>query len=55
MSYALGLTRISTRVFLLTSPGLLPAVLTYAYAGDVARGVLNGRTREWWEWVLLGV
>jgi hypothetical protein len=42
-------------VFLLTSPGLLPAVLTYAYAGDVARGVLNGRTREWWEWVLLGV
>jgi uncharacterized membrane protein YdjX (TVP38/TMEM64 family) len=55
VSYALGLTRISTRVFLLTSPGLLPAVLTYAYAGDVARGVLSGRTREWWEWVLLGI
>jgi uncharacterized membrane protein YdjX (TVP38/TMEM64 family) len=57
VSYALGLTRISPRAFLTTSPCLIPAVLTYAYAGDVARGVLaaEGRTREPWEWVLLGI
>lgn len=55
VSYALGLTRISARAFLLTSPGLIPAVLTYAYAGHVARGVAQGRAREPWEWVLLGI
>jgi uncharacterized membrane protein YdjX (TVP38/TMEM64 family) len=55
VSYALGLTRISARTFLLTSPGLVPAVLTYAYAGHVARGVAEGRAREPWEWALLGI
>jgi hypothetical protein len=57
VSYALGLTRMPTRAFLITSPLLIPAVLTYAYAGDVARGLLSsgGRSREWWEWLLLGI
>jgi len=56
VSYALGLTRISARAFLVTSPGLLPAVLTYAYAGDIAKGVISGdRQREWWEWALLAL
>ncbi|HET6339660.1 MAG TPA: amidoligase family protein [Polyangiales bacterium] len=55
VSYALGLTRIPAKMFLVTSPGLIPAVLTYAYAGHVARGVAEGRPREPWEWVLLGI
>lgn len=56
VSYALGLTRVPARAFLLTSPGLIPAVLTYAYAGDVARGIAtNGRPREPWEWALLAI
>ncbi len=57
VSYALGLTRIPVRHFVLTSPALVPAVLTYAYAGEVARDVLGAteRTREPWEWALLTV
>jgi hypothetical protein len=36
---------------------LIPAVLTYAYAGHLARDVLGAQehARQWWEWLLLGV
>lgn len=57
LSYALGLSRVPTRTFLITSWALAPAVLTYAYAGDFARGALGAeqRSREPWEWALLGL
>jgi len=57
LSYALGLSRVPTRTFLATSWALAPAVLTYAYAGDVAREALGAgqRAREPWEWALLAL
>ncbi|HKU37118.1 MAG TPA: amidoligase family protein [Polyangiales bacterium] len=57
VSYALGLSRIKVSQFLATSPALLPAVLTYAYAGSLARDVFGAQqhAREPWEWALLGV
>jgi uncharacterized membrane protein YdjX (TVP38/TMEM64 family) len=56
VSYALGLSRIPARYFLLSMPALLPAVFTYSYAGHVAHDLLSAqqRTREPWEWVVLG-
>ncbi|HKP61262.1 MAG TPA: amidoligase family protein [Polyangiales bacterium] len=57
VSYALGLSRIPARTFFWTSPALLPSVLTYAYAGSLARDVFEAEqhAREPWEWILLGV
>ena len=57
VSYALGSTRTRVRDFLLTGPAVLPAVFTYVYAGDLARGFFGQHTRERapWEWALVGV
>ncbi|MET0384871.1 MAG: VTT domain-containing protein [Polyangiales bacterium] len=57
LSYALGLSRVSTRSFLVTSPALFPIVVTYAYAGDIARDALDAshHAREPWEWGLVGL
>jgi uncharacterized membrane protein YdjX (TVP38/TMEM64 family) len=57
VSYALGLSRIPARYFLLSMPALLPAVFTYSYAGHVAHDLLSAqqRPREPWEWVVLGL
>jgi uncharacterized membrane protein YdjX (TVP38/TMEM64 family) len=57
VSYALGLSRIPARLFIWTSPALLPTVLTYAYAGSVARDIMGAQqhAREPWEWALLAV
>jgi uncharacterized membrane protein YdjX (TVP38/TMEM64 family) len=57
VSYAIGLTRIPVRYFLASTPAMLPTIFTYAYAGDLARGLFGAqqRTRAPWEWVLLGL
>lgn len=55
ISYALGVMRISVRSFLLAMPAVVPSVLVYVYAGHIARGLMNGRSREAWEWVVLGL
>ena len=55
VSYALGVMRISLKSFLLAMPTVVPSVLVYVYAGHIARGLINGRTREPWEWAMLGL
>lgn len=55
VSYALGVMRISLKSFFLAMPAVVPSVLVYVYAGHVARGLMNGRSREVWEWVVLGL
>jgi uncharacterized membrane protein YdjX (TVP38/TMEM64 family) len=55
VSYALGLSRIPLRYFVLSIPALVPSVFTYSYAGHVAHDLLGAqnRTREPWELALL--
>jgi uncharacterized membrane protein YdjX (TVP38/TMEM64 family) len=54
VSYALGVTRVRFRYFVLSSPALLPTVVLYSYAGHIAESLL-GRSgeRATWEWVVL--
>jgi len=55
VSWALGSMRTRTRDFVLTSPAVLPAVLMYVYAGDLAGswGSAQARERAAWEWALV--
>ena len=57
LSYALGLSRVPTRTFIATSWALTPAVLTYAYAGQIAGDALGSgpHSRQPWQWALLGI
>lgn len=55
VSYALGVMRITVKSFLLAMPAVVPSVLVYVYAGHIARGLMNGRAREVWEWALLAL
>lgn len=57
VSYALGLSRTRATQFIATSPAVLPAVFSYAYAGELAHGWLghHARAREGWEWVVVAL
>jgi uncharacterized membrane protein YdjX (TVP38/TMEM64 family) len=57
VSYALGLSRIHARYFLVSLPALLPTVFTYSYAGHVAHSLFSAssRHREPWEWVIVAL
>jgi uncharacterized membrane protein YdjX (TVP38/TMEM64 family) len=60
LNYALGLTRLRFRDFLLASAGMIPGVVAYTYSGrligDVARVAAGAETeRATGHWVLLGL
>lgn len=59
MNYALGLTRISLRDYVLASLGMLPGTLLYVYygslAGELAQAAGGARTRSPLEWGLLAL
>jgi len=59
LNYALGLTRVRLRDYLLASAGMLPGTVLYVYygslAGEVARAAGGSRTRSPLEWGLLAV
>lgn len=60
INYALGLSRVRFRDYLVAAPGMIPSVLLYVYTGDVAREVADaaargGDAKPWWEWLVLGV
>lgn len=57
VSYALGLSRIRFRDFLLSMPAMIPSMLPFIYAGDVAGAIVavirGDADKPWWEWVVL--
>lgn len=59
LNYALGLTRVRLRDYVLASAGMLPGTVLYVYygslAGELARAAGGERTRGPAEWALLGV
>jgi len=59
LNYALGLSRVRARDYIVATPGMFPSILLYVYSGDVAREVVEaagGRVdKPWWEWVILAV
>ena len=59
LNYALGLTRIRLRDYVLASAGMLPGTLLYVYygslAGELAQAAGGARTRSPAEWALLAV
>lgn len=60
INYALGLSRVRFRDYLIAAPGMIPSVLLYVYTGDVAREVADaaargGVAKPWWEWVIVGM
>lgn len=60
LNYALGLTQVSTRDYLVASIGMLPGTLLYVYSGAVAGQVAAvaggaGATRGPAEWALLAI
>lgn len=59
LNYALGLTRIRLRDYVLASAGMLPGTLLYVYsgslAGELAQAAGGTRTRSPAEWALLAV
>jgi uncharacterized membrane protein YdjX (TVP38/TMEM64 family) len=54
-SYALGLTRLRFREYLLGSIGSLPAMMAYVYMGVLARAALHASARTKISWVRLAV
>ncbi|MEB2343530.1 MAG: TVP38/TMEM64 family protein [Deltaproteobacteria bacterium] len=59
LNYALGLTRVRLRDYLLASAGMLPGTLLYVYsgslAGELARAAGGTRSRSPAEWALLAL
>ena len=58
LNYALGLTKISFKDFLLASIiGMFPGTLLYVYLGSLARNIAlaNSHRQAFWEWALFGV
>ena len=59
VSYAMGVSSIRFRHFLMSMPAMLPGLIPFVYAGNVAGeivAVIQGEAdKPWWEWVILGV
>ncbi|MCC6234420.1 MAG: TVP38/TMEM64 family protein [Verrucomicrobiales bacterium] len=56
LNYALGLTRVSLRDYVLASwIGMMPATVLYVYLGSLAGAGADGRTRTPAEWTLYAV
>jgi len=59
LNYALGLTRVRLRDYVLACAGMLPGTLLYVYygslAGELAQAAGGARTRSPAEWALLAV
>lgn len=59
LNYALGLTRIRLRDYVLACAGMLPGTLLYVYygslAGEIAQAAGGDRSRSPFEWALLAV
>jgi uncharacterized membrane protein YdjX (TVP38/TMEM64 family) len=62
LNYALGLSRVRFRDFLIACPGMIPAILMYTYygrvVGDVAKiaaGVAPPRGREYYIFLVVGL
>jgi len=59
LNYALGLTRVKFRHYLVASLAMIPGTLLYVYygkvAGDVVTAAGGAGGKSAWEWVLLGV
>lgn len=60
INYALGLSRVRFRDYLIGAPGMLPSVFLYVYSGGIAQEVMEaaaGATfdKPWWEWAILAV
>ena len=57
LSYALGASRVRFSHFLLSMPAMIPSMVPFVYAGDVAGAlvaVIRGNAdKAWWEWVIL--
>ena len=56
LNYALGLTRVSLRDYLLASwIGMMPGTVMYVYLGSLANVGAGHRERTTSEWILYGV